>query len=43
MDFREHRCLLTEWASRKGDAGVRQYWESTNSVSIDGLPALPPG
>jgi hypothetical protein len=31
---------MTEWADRKGDDGVRQYWESTNSVSLDGLPAL---
>ena len=40
MDFRAQRTQMTEWADRKGDDGVRQYWESTNSVSLDGLPAL---
>ncbi|MGO9148896.1 MAG: pyridoxamine 5'-phosphate oxidase family protein [Acidimicrobiales bacterium] len=40
MDFRAHRTLLAEWAERKGDTGIREYWESTNSLSIDGLPAI---
>lgn len=40
MDFQEHRGLLTEWADRKGEAGIRQYWESANVLSIDGLPGL---
>jgi hypothetical protein len=40
MDFRAHRTQMAEWAGRKGDDGIRQYWESTNSVSLDGLPGL---
>ncbi len=40
MDFRAHRTQMAEWAGRKGDDGIRKYWESTNSVSLDGLPAL---
>ena len=40
MDFTAHRHQLSEWADRKGDDGIRAYWESTNSNSLDGLPAL---
>jgi predicted pyridoxine 5'-phosphate oxidase superfamily flavin-nucleotide-binding protein len=40
MDFRAHRTQMAEWAERKGDEGIRQYWESTNSGSLDGLPGL---
>jgi hypothetical protein len=40
MDFRAHRTQMAEWADRKGDDGIREYWESTNSRSLDGLPAL---
>jgi len=31
---------MAEWADRKGDDGIGQYWGSANSVSLDGLPAL---
>jgi hypothetical protein len=31
---------MAEWAARKGEEGIRRYWESANSVSLDGLPAL---
>jgi hypothetical protein len=40
MQFRAHRTQMAEWADRKGDDGIRKYWESTNSESLDGLPAL---
>ncbi len=40
LDFRAHRTQMAEWAGRKGDDGIRQYWESANSESRDGLPAL---
>lgn len=32
------RDMLAEWASKKGDAGLRQYWEDKNQLSIDNLP-----
>jgi len=32
------RELLSEWAVRKGDDGIRRYWEEKNQVSIDGIP-----
>lgn len=40
MDYREDRPTLQQWAERKGDDGLREYWEEKNVVSIDGLPAL---
>ena len=40
MEVREHRRQLTEWTARKGDEGIREYWETTNTHSLDGLPAL---
>jgi len=31
------RELLSEWATKKGDEGLRQYWEEKNRLSIDGI------
>jgi hypothetical protein len=35
--FAGDRELLSEWAVRKGDDGIRRYWEEKNQVSIDGI------
>ena len=40
MDLKGHRRQLVEWIDRKGDDGIREYWQTTNSHSLDGLPAL---
>jgi hypothetical protein len=40
MDYREDRPTLQQWAERKGDDGLREYWAEKNVESIDGLPAL---
>jgi len=32
------RPMLAEWAIKKGDAGLRQYWEDINQLSIDNIP-----
>jgi hypothetical protein len=32
------RESLSDWASKKGDAGVKRYWEEKNQTSIDGIP-----
>ncbi len=37
-DFQGHRTELLQWAEKKGEAGVQQYWNDKNQVSIDGLP-----
>jgi len=36
--FEGHRDLLTTWATKKGDDGIREYWQKKNVTSIDGLP-----
>jgi len=42
MEYREERPTLQQWAARKGDDGLREYWAEKNAESIDGLPALDP-
>lgn len=37
MDYREERPQLKLWAERKGEEGIKEYWESRNSVSLDGF------
>jgi len=32
------RPQLADWALKKGDAGLRQYWEDKNQLSIDNIP-----
>jgi hypothetical protein len=36
--FNDDRQTLKNWASRKGEAGIREYWREKNVASIDGLP-----
>ncbi len=38
--YDEDRSLLKEWALKKGDAGIEQYWEAKNQTSLDGKPTL---
>jgi Pyridoxamine 5'-phosphate oxidase len=38
MEFQSDRPVLQDWALKKGAAGVQQYWQDNNQVSIDGLP-----
>lgn len=42
MEYREERPTLAQWAERKGDEGLAEYWQEKNVESIDGLPALTP-
>ena len=37
-EFQDDRQTLKNWASRKGKAGLREYWREKNVASIDGLP-----
>jgi hypothetical protein len=37
-DYKEERLVLQNWASRKGNDGIREYWRERNAASIDGLP-----
>lgn len=38
--YEGERPMLDEWAERRGEAGVAEYWAEHNVHSIDGLPAL---
>ena len=38
FDYAGDRKQLIDWATRKGDAGLRQYWEEKNLTSLDGKP-----
>ena len=38
FDYRGERDKLLRWAEKKGDDGIRAYWQEKNRVSIDGLP-----
>ena len=37
-DYAGDRDLLNDWATKKGEQGVKQYWEANNALSLDGLP-----
>lgn len=37
-DYLGDRETLVEWAEKKGEDGIQQYWHDRNQVSIDGLP-----
>jgi len=38
FSYTGQRDRLSEWAVRKGEQGIRQYWEQNNQTSLDGLP-----
>lgn len=37
FDYVSEREQLTEWATKKGDGGIKEYWEQKNQVSLDGI------
>lgn len=38
MDFKSERPTLTQWAERKGEEGIKTYWQEKNTTSLDGHP-----
>lgn len=38
MEYRGQRPHLPEWAMKKGDEGLRDYWREKNRTSLDGQP-----
>lgn len=38
FEYRGDRELLNDWARKKGETGIRQYWQEKNQQSIDGRP-----
>ena len=37
-EFKQERQTLVNWADKKGEQGIKQYWQDKNQTSIDGLP-----
>jgi len=35
-DYVGDRELLSDWASKQGEEGIKKYWEKKNQVSLDG-------
>lgn len=38
FEYTGERGQLTDWAIKKGDAGLADYWDKKNQLSIDGKP-----
>ncbi|HEY3326121.1 MAG TPA: pyridoxamine 5'-phosphate oxidase family protein [Novimethylophilus sp.] len=38
FDYRGQRDQLVDWAEKKGEKGITEYWEKKNRVSLDGRP-----
>ena len=38
FDYAGEREQLTEWANKKGEAGIKKYWQEKNQLSLDGKP-----
>ena len=38
FSFNSDRELLADWATKKGDEGLKRYWEEKNQFSLDGIP-----
>ena len=38
FDFVGERPTLQKWAEKKGEAGICDYWQEKNSVSLDDMP-----
>jgi hypothetical protein len=38
MDYQSDRDILTNWATKKGEEGINDYWKEKNTVSLDGHP-----
>lgn len=38
FDFKEERLQLDDWATEKGEEGIKDYWKEKNETSIDGIP-----
>lgn len=39
-EFKGERPALIEWADKKGEQGIYEYWQAKNLKSIDGLPTM---
>ena len=42
FDYAGDRELLNDWAVKKGETGIQDYWQEKNRLSLDGKPIKPP-
>ncbi|MGY6277972.1 pyridoxamine 5'-phosphate oxidase family protein [Methylomonas sp. MgM2] len=38
LSYTGERELLSDWAVKTGEQGIKAYWEDKNQISIDGIP-----
>ncbi len=38
FEYQGERDTLVRWSEKKGEAGIKAYWEEHNQISIDGKP-----
>ena len=38
FEYRGEREALREWAKKKGEEGLKAYWQDRNRISLDGKP-----
>lgn len=38
LSYVSDRESLSDWATKKGNEGLKRYWEEKNQISLDGLP-----
>ncbi len=38
FSYESDRELLSDWAAKKGDEGIKEYWAEKNQFSLDGIP-----
>ncbi len=38
FEYKGERDELNQWAQRKGEAGIQDYWEEKNQQNLDGKP-----
>lgn len=38
FDYVSDREQLKNWADKKGESGIKDYWQEKNQVSLDGIP-----
>ena len=38
FEYIEEREQLNDWAEKKGEEGIKEYWKEKNQVSLDGKP-----
>lgn len=43
FDYVEEREQLTNWAIKKGEDGIKAYWQEKNQLSLDGVAIELPG